>query len=101
MYDLKHYKINNWKKIVSGEFRIVETKLPALYPYPDYLQLFKMKKRKYYYRGVALKPGLIGYKAIDRAYFWLRKHHPSLFKNNYTFSIFEAGYNAGKRSVRN
>ena len=46
LYDLKHYKINNWKRIVSGEFKITETILPALYPYPNYLQLFKMKRNK-------------------------------------------------------
>ena len=46
LYDLKHYKINNWKKIVSSEFKIIKTILPALYPHPDYLQLFKLKKRK-------------------------------------------------------
>ena len=46
LYDLKHYKINNWKKNISTEFRITKIVLPALYPYPDYRQLFKLKKEK-------------------------------------------------------
>jgi len=46
LYDLKQYKIKNWKKLVSGEFEIIETILPAFYPYPEYLQIFKLKKRK-------------------------------------------------------
>jgi len=46
LYDFKHYKINNWRKLVSAEFKIIETILPGLYPYPDYIQLFKLKKRK-------------------------------------------------------
>jgi ubiquinone/menaquinone biosynthesis C-methylase UbiE len=47
LYDLKHYKINNWKKIIEKEFKIKQTILPALYPYPEYLQLFPLFKSKY------------------------------------------------------
>lgn len=43
-YDLKHYKISNWKNIVSSVFNIQNTLMPALYPFPDYRQLFKMRK---------------------------------------------------------
>lgn len=43
-YDLEHYKIENWKKTVEEYFKIDETILPAFYPYPQYWQLFKMKK---------------------------------------------------------
>ena len=43
-FDLKHYKVNNWKSILSKVFQIENTLLPAFYPYPQYRQLFKMKK---------------------------------------------------------
>jgi len=46
LYDLKHYKINTWRKIVMNQFTIMQTILPAFYPYPDYVQLFKLRKRK-------------------------------------------------------
>lgn len=42
-YDLKHYRVSNWKKTVQNEFVINEVKLPLLYPYPDYIQWFKMR----------------------------------------------------------
>jgi len=44
LYDLKYYKIDNWRKIISEEFEIVETLLPAYYPYPEYRQFFKLHK---------------------------------------------------------
>lgn len=47
LYDFSHYKIANWTKIVSKEFVIDETIKPALYPFPEYIQLFGMKKRSY------------------------------------------------------
>lgn len=43
-YDLKYYKINNWRAIISRVFQIKKIILPAFYPYPQYRQLFKMKK---------------------------------------------------------
>lgn len=46
LYDLKNYRIKNWTKIISKEIKIINKKLPAIYPYPDYLQLFKLKKNK-------------------------------------------------------
>jgi SAM-dependent methyltransferase len=45
-YDLSYYTVDNWKKIVSAEFDITETLLPAYYPYPDYFQFFKLYKSK-------------------------------------------------------
>ena len=39
-FDLKHYKVNNWKSIISEVFQIEKTLLPAFYPYPQYRQLF-------------------------------------------------------------
>ncbi len=44
LYDLKHYTVNNWRTIVEQVFKTEQTILPALYPYPQYRQLFKMKK---------------------------------------------------------
>jgi ubiquinone/menaquinone biosynthesis C-methylase UbiE len=43
-YDLSHYRVSNWNRIVSGIFKIERTFLPALYPYPEYRQLFGMRK---------------------------------------------------------
>ncbi|MES2620762.1 MAG: class I SAM-dependent methyltransferase [Bacteroidota bacterium] len=42
-YDLKHYRVDNWKKTVGLVFAVKQTLLPALYPYPQYWQLFSMK----------------------------------------------------------
>ncbi len=42
-YDLKHYKISSWRKTVSSVFRVNQTLLPALYCYPQYRQLFKIR----------------------------------------------------------
>lgn len=47
LYDFKHYKVSNWKKIVEKVFAIKQTLLPALYPYPQYIQLFKMRKNAF------------------------------------------------------
>lgn len=46
LYDVRHYKVKNWKRIVKQEFTIKEQLLPALYPYPEFRQLFKLKKNK-------------------------------------------------------
>jgi SAM-dependent methyltransferase len=43
-FDLKHYKVKNWKSIVSQVFEIEKTIFPALYPYPQYWQMFPMIK---------------------------------------------------------
>lgn len=43
LYDLKHYRISNWKKTLEQVFTIEKVVLPALYPYPDYIQWFKMR----------------------------------------------------------
>jgi ubiquinone/menaquinone biosynthesis C-methylase UbiE len=43
-FDLMHYRVSNWKKIVSKVFEVKETLLPALYPYPQYWQLFKLRR---------------------------------------------------------
>jgi hypothetical protein len=51
-YDLRHYKVSNWTSIVSGVLKIEKTFLPALYPYPEYRQLFKMRKESRYSSSV-------------------------------------------------
>lgn len=45
-YDLVHYRVRNWKKIVSKEFEILEVIEPCLYPYPDFPQWFKLRKSR-------------------------------------------------------
>lgn len=44
-YDLSHYRISNWQKIVSKQFRIATILTPGLYPYPDYIQWFPLVQR--------------------------------------------------------
>jgi len=39
-YDLVHYRVGNWRKIISSEFEVVKVIKPCLYPYPDYFQWF-------------------------------------------------------------
>lgn len=51
-YDLRHYRIKNWKRIVSQQFDVVETITPAFYPYPDMLQYFKLRKNSRYSSSV-------------------------------------------------
>lgn len=46
LYDLRHYRIKNWHKTISKEFMITRTILPALYPYPEFIQPFKIRKFK-------------------------------------------------------
>lgn len=53
-FDLKYYRIKNWKRIVQKEFQIKQTLLPALYPYPEYWQLFKPRKSVKYSSSVFL-----------------------------------------------
>jgi ubiquinone/menaquinone biosynthesis C-methylase UbiE len=45
LYDLEHYKIENWKKTVQQVFPVKQVILPAFYPYPQYWQLFSMKRK--------------------------------------------------------
>jgi len=44
-YDLNHYRVSNWKKIVSNKFEIYKVITPGLYPYPDYIQWFPLFKK--------------------------------------------------------
>jgi ubiquinone/menaquinone biosynthesis C-methylase UbiE len=44
IYDLFHYRITNWKRIILNHFIIKNTITPGLYPYPDYIQWFPLIK---------------------------------------------------------
>jgi hypothetical protein len=43
-YDLNHYRVKNWQKTISEQFDISKIIEPCLYPYPDYIQWFKLHK---------------------------------------------------------
>ncbi|MDW8393780.1 MAG: class I SAM-dependent methyltransferase [Chitinophagales bacterium] len=43
-YDLQHYRISNWQRLISTYFSIRELIKPGLYPFPDYPQLFPFHK---------------------------------------------------------
>ncbi len=45
-YDIIHYRILNWRKLVEKEFYVERELRPAIYPYPEYRQLFKLRKNK-------------------------------------------------------
>ena len=46
LYDLNHYRIKKWQKTIEEQFHIEKVLLPALYPFPEFRQLFSMKKMK-------------------------------------------------------
>ncbi len=45
-YDLTHYRIKNWEKIIREKFIIHEIITPCLYPYPDFVQWFPKLRLK-------------------------------------------------------
>ena len=51
-YDLFHYRISNWQKTVKREFNVKSVIKPCFYPYPDYPQLFKIYKSKFFSSSV-------------------------------------------------
>ncbi len=51
-YDLFHYRTSKWKKTVENEFDIEHIVQPCFYPYPDYPQLFKLHKSKFFSSSV-------------------------------------------------
>lgn len=51
-YDLFYYKEKNWDKILSKHLKVEKVLRPALYPYPDFRQLFKLRKIKNYSSSV-------------------------------------------------
>lgn len=44
LYDLKYYREQNWERIITKHFLIKKIIRPAIYPYPQYWQLFKLRK---------------------------------------------------------
>lgn len=46
LYDLRHYRIANWRRTVEREFVVKKVLKPALYPYPEYRQWFPLMKNK-------------------------------------------------------
>ena len=42
-YDMHHYKIKKWQQTVENEFVVNYVLRPAMYSYPEYRQLFKLK----------------------------------------------------------
>jgi len=44
LYDISHYKAKTWAKHIQSVFVIHQVLLPALYPYPDFRQLFTLRK---------------------------------------------------------
>lgn len=43
-YDLIMYRVKRWNKLISGKFKINFIVNNYLYPYPDYVQPFKIHK---------------------------------------------------------
>lgn len=43
-YDMRHYRIKKWQQTVETEFLVEQVLRPARYPYPEYRQLFGMKR---------------------------------------------------------
>ena len=51
-YDINHYRITKWKKMIEREFEIIEVIKPSFYPYPDYPQFFKIHKNLFFTSSV-------------------------------------------------
>lgn len=52
LFDLKHYRVTNWQRIVEKVFKVEKVLLPAFYPYPEYRQWFPMTKMGKYSSSV-------------------------------------------------
>ncbi|MFM1874891.1 MAG: hypothetical protein RL266_628 [Bacteroidota bacterium] len=48
LFDLLHYRVDSWRKLISTHLTIERVLHPALYPFPDYKQLFKLRTMKNY-----------------------------------------------------
>jgi ubiquinone/menaquinone biosynthesis C-methylase UbiE len=51
-FDLKYYRVKNWKKIISKHFQIQKIIKPALYPYPEKIQFFPIHRNRFYSSSV-------------------------------------------------
>lgn len=47
LYDVNHYRISVWKKLIGQEFQIEKVLKPCLYPYPDFVQWLPFIKNFY------------------------------------------------------
>ncbi len=52
-YDIRHYRIRAWKRILDRYFQVDEVIRPFFYPFPDYIQLFKAHKSEKFSSSVA------------------------------------------------
>ena len=52
IYDLNNYRIKKWKALISKHLKIEQQLMPAFYPYPDFVQIFKPKKLDNYSSSV-------------------------------------------------
>jgi SAM-dependent methyltransferase len=43
LFDLGYYRVSNWQRMVTQAFDVKNILLPALYPYPQYRQFFRLK----------------------------------------------------------
>lgn len=46
MYDIMNYRVKCWIKTITKEFKINNIIYPALYPYPEFRQIFRLTKFK-------------------------------------------------------
>jgi SAM-dependent methyltransferase len=46
LHDLVHYRVKCWSQPIGAAFVITRTLRPALYPYPDFRQLFRLRISK-------------------------------------------------------
>jgi ubiquinone/menaquinone biosynthesis C-methylase UbiE len=51
-YDILHYRISNWQNTIEKEFKVKTVIKPCFYPYPDYPQLFKLYRSKFFSSSV-------------------------------------------------
>lgn len=52
LWDVRNYTVKKWAQKVAAEFKIEQTLLPLVYPYPEYRQLFKPFKSDSYSSSV-------------------------------------------------
>ncbi len=52
LFDLKMYQVKRWQELVNTVFEVEHVLLPALYPYPEMRQWFKMHKSSKYSSSV-------------------------------------------------
>jgi len=52
LYDLKHYRVKAWNQSISRVFKVEKVILPCLYPYPEFVQPFKIRKTKHFSSSV-------------------------------------------------